>query len=192
MAYKKYVLSALAVIAGIAVLFLLVRYGGSALVPNLTGNIQVESDSLAQETGALKDARAPYFDLPNVRGDHVQLSQFIDTPLVIVFWSTWNSVAADQIKILDDYVRNQSVAQQFVKVVAINSQEERTIVTSFMKRGGYEVQTLIDARGDVSEKYDIKSVPTFFFLDRGGVIREEFAGVLSEKAIAQKTEQLLK
>ena len=184
----SYIVTLFGGIAVIVTLFFVVYLGGGALVLDVTG----ENTTVAPISGVgLLNNRLPYFDLPTLAGDRVRSGDFTDTPLVIVFWSTWNTQAADQIHILDQYLADQTSRSQLVKIVAIDSQEERSIVSSFMKRGGYQVQTLLDTQGIISGQYALKSVPTFFFVDRTGVIREIYSGVLSQRTLMNKIEKIL-
>ena len=184
----SYIVTLFGGISVLGVLFFVVYLGGGALVLDVTG----ENATGAPISGVgLLNNRLPYFDLPNLAGDRVRSSDFTGTPLVIVFWSTWNTQAADQIHILDQYLTDQTTQSNLVKVIAIDSQEEKSIVSSFIKRGGYQVQTLLDTQGITSGQYSIKSVPTFFFVDRIGVIREIHSGVLNQSTLMNKIEAIL-
>lgn len=119
------------------------------------------------------------------------MTQFIRTPVVIVFWSTWNSQAADQIQILDQYIARASTEAQLASIVAINSQEEKSLVSSFMNRGGYRVRTLLDVQGIATGDYQVKSLPTFYFIDGTGLVRDVYVGVLSEKMLRDRVVQIL-
>ena len=181
----------LIICACVLALFLFIRFGAMNLLPNIATDIQIdESIPLSSETALLND-RAPYFDLPDISGNRLLLSDFTEEPLVIVFWSTVNSESADQIKILDDYATSASPSQKDVRILGIASLEERSVVSSFMRRGGYGVVTAIDSKGAVSETYGINSLPTFFFISRDGTIREIHVGLLSAKAIGDKIEHIL-
>lgn len=172
----------------LAALFGVVYLGGSSLVLDVAG--QNTASAPVSGVGLLNN-RLPYFDLPNLAGDHVRSNDFTDTLLIIVFWSTWNMQAADEIHILDQYLADTSSQNRLVKVIAIDSQEEKSVVSSFMRRGGYQVQTLLDTQGISSGHYGIKSVPTFFFVDRAGIIREIYSGVLSQRTLMNKIEKIL-
>lgn len=169
-------------------IFSFIYLGGSSLVLGVAG--QDASDAPLSGDGIIGN-RLPYFDLPNLAGDRVRSSDFTDTSLVIVFWSTWNEQAADEMHILDQYLASQSEQNNLVKIIAIDSQEEKSIVSSFMSRGGYRVPTLLDAQGVAGERYGLKSLPTFYFADRAGVIREIYAGMLSQPALMSKIENIL-
>lgn len=184
----SHIVTLLVGIVVLAALFGVVYLGGSSLVLDVAG--QNATDVPVSGVGLLNN-RLPYFDLPNLTEDRVRSSDFTDTPLVIVFWSTWNTQSADQIHILDQYLADQTSRRQLVKIVAIDSQEEKSVVSSFIKRGGYQVQTLLDTQGIASGQYALKSVPTFFFVDRTGVIREIYSGVVSQRVLMNKIEKIV-
>ena len=175
--------------ASVGLIFAAVHFGGGAFVSDIAGSESAEIQP-AVELGDLLDQEAPYFDLPNISGQHIRLSDFNGEPLVLVFWSTWNNEAADQIQILDNYLAKQT-GEDLVKIVAIDSQEDKSVVASFIRRGGYQIPTLVDAQGATSEEYHIKSLPTTFFIARDGVVRAAYTGVMSERMLVEKIEQIV-
>jgi peroxiredoxin len=179
---RSSLIGAAVMIGAVIIVFIALQYSSSQFVTDIAGND-------ASDTG-LSGTQAPYFDLPDLAGDHVRLSDYTDQPLIIVFWTTWNEQAADQLHILDEYL--ESSEDDLIQVVAISSQEEKSIVSSFVRRGGYGLQTLLDARGVTTEEYGVKSLPTTFFIRRDGTIAESFAGVLSQKMLVDKVENILR
>ncbi|MEK7072730.1 MAG: redoxin domain-containing protein [Patescibacteria group bacterium] len=182
-----YILSA---ISGIFFLFFLI---GKSVLPDFLGNsVPINETSLSLDNEKLLDKKAPDFDLPDNTGNRVKLAYFSNTPSMLVFWSTWNTESADQIKILDDYLSNERIDSSIFNIVAINSLEDSSIVKSFIKRGGYNVSVAMDSTGYISNYYNVKSLPTTFFIDKEGIIKEIYTGVLSESMIVDKIENLLK
>ena len=177
--------------AGILVLFVALYLRGSYLLPGMVGGSIIGSDIEIQDTAQSMEKLA-YFDLPDLDGNHKRSSDMLGEPTVIVFWTTWNSEASDQIKIIDDYISHRQTSDPVVHIVAISSQEERNVVSSFMKRGEYRVETLLDADGVATNMYGVTSVPTFFFVDRAGVVRTVHRGILSEKAMVDNIEHILR
>ena len=177
----------------IAVLATLVIGGaytlGSFYVLSIAGGVRVEE--VASQSASV-GTHAPYFDVPDLTGARVKLSEYSSAPLILVFWASWDSGAADQIKILDDYIAKHAMDATFVPVLAVSSQEEKSIVSSFMQRGGYAVRTVLDHEGAITNTYGVKTLPTFFFLDAEGFIRAEADGILSEKMIVDNLEKIIK
>ena len=100
------------------------------------------------------------------------------------------NLSADQIKILDDHLAKNGEA--LFKIIAISSQEDRSAVANFINRGGYRVQILLDETGEVGGKYEARNLPATYFIDKNGIARDVFVGILSEKMLVEKIEQLLK
>ena len=175
-----------------ALLFGLLYVGGSKLLPIASDNSVSEKNSgisVSDKVGS----KASFFDLPDVNDNRIKLSDFENTPLIVFFWSTWDSNSADQVKIFDDYLASvTSSGKPLVKVVGIDSQEDLSIGSSFVRRGGYNVPVAVDSSGATTENYGVKGLPTLFFIDRDGIIREVWNGVLSLGQIVNKAEIILK
>lgn len=178
----------LAVLFAIGGIFLAARFGGGQVLTGLAG-----IDTPSETPDAVSDLigkKAPYFDLANTHGDHVNFTQVVGTPLVLVFWATWESRAADQIPIIESYVA-QLPEKDVVRIIPISSQEDRSIVTSFIRRGGYVSDSLIDEQGSVSADYGIRGLPTVVCIDRDGIVRDVHTGLLSAQALGEKVETIM-
>ena len=171
-------------IVGVAALNLL---GGFFVREVIQEPVLVESLETSNGTGLGKPAL--YFELPDLAGNTIKSSDFLGVPVVLTFWTTWNSAAADQIKILDDYVRKNN--EILFKIITISGQEDKSVVTNFMNRGGYKIEVLLDESGAITESYQARNLPTTYFLDEKGMLQEIFIGILSERQLVKKAESLL-
>jgi cytochrome c biogenesis protein CcmG/thiol:disulfide interchange protein DsbE len=189
---NTYLKSSLVIIAILAIVFLFVRFSGRYILPDLLGTQATNTDDTLGHDDKLLGKKAPTFDLSDITGNRVKMSQFIDHPLVLVFWATWNKESSDQVKIVDDYLSNQDSQSSLVSFVVINSQEDASLAKSFIRRGGYNALFALDTYGDVSERYNIKSLPTTYFIGKDGIVQEIYTGVLSQKMFVDKIEQILK
>ena len=168
--------------------FFMIKTSSKDILSNMLG--QSKSQTTNQKIGdKLLNNKAPYFDLSSIDDKRIKSSDFIDKPLIVVFWASWNVESANQLKIIDDYkARNKD---NLASIISINSQEDKSVVKSFMRRGGYIVPTAIDTNGSITEDFNIKSLPTTFFIDRDGVIRTIYSGVLSKEMFSSFVEPLL-
>ena len=91
---------------------------------------------------------------------------------------------------MDDYLSENG--ENLFKIITINNQEDRSTVFNFIERGGYKIRVLLDQSGQAGESYKIKTLPTTYFLDKAGVIKDVFVGVLSERMLVDKVEKTLK
>jgi peroxiredoxin len=163
------------------------------ILPEIFGTVDLGSEAKKALPGEnLLGKRAPEFNLPNVLGSRTTLSQFFGIPTILVFWATWNKESADEIQIVDRYMINQKEQSSLVNIVSINSQEDRSIASSFIKRGGYSLVSALDTFEEVSNSYNIKTLPTIYFISRSGVVKEVHTGLLSENTFVEKVDSLLK
>lgn len=173
----------------IVALTLTLFYGGKLLTPFLGGAVPLEAPVPAEGAHGLVGAEAPYFDLPDLSGNRVRSSDFANAPVVLVFWGARESDAADQVKILDDWL---SAGDLPVALVTINTQEEKSAVKSFIDRGAYAVPVLLDLEGETGRSYAVRTLPTAFFIDQGGIVRNVTVGIMSKTMLREDAEALLR
>lgn len=188
---QKYLKISLIIIGGLILMFSFIFIAGNKILPNLFGE-NLEIDSLENISTGLLNKKAPYFDLLDTNGERVRLNNFLNIPVVVVFWASWNTDSTDQIRILDDYLSLKSMQSSLIKIITINSMDESSVVKSFVRRGGYNVHFALDITGDISNMYNIKSLPTTYFIDRDGVVRDVYTGILSSDMLIDKVDQILR
>ena len=190
---KKTIITVAVIIFVTILVFFLIKVAGQNILPELFGVNNLQNQNTTQGTdNKLLNKKMPFFDLSDISDKRIKSSSFLDKPLIVAFWSTWNVEGANQLKILDGYISSQRKNNNLLSVVSINSQEEPNIVKLFIKRGGYDVPVALDTSGSVTESYNIKSLPTVFFIDRDGIIRDIYTGVINQTTLDAKVEQLLK
>jgi peroxiredoxin len=182
----KLALSLLIVLVGV---FLLFRTGGQLLDPFLSQSGTPAAPPASTAQGIRVGSVAPYFELSDLSGDRVRLSDFLHTPLLVVFWSTSVSDAQDQIKILDDYKIGHP--RSLFKIMTVNIQEDKSAVRAFIGRGKYDIPVLLDGQGAVGGLYGTQTLPTSFFVDDDGIVRVVHVGVMSERMIDESSESIL-
>ena len=184
--YIKLLLIATAIVI-VGIVFL--NVAGRIFISEVIQEVEVATQE-QEPLGARVGARAPHWELPDLQGNTIALSDFLGKPLVITFWTTWNAMAADQITILDEYVSSNT--QTLFEIVTINNQEDKSIVSNFIRRGEYQVQVLLDENGQVGELYQVRTLPVTYFLDADGAVKDIFVGVLSEAQLVEKTQAIIR
>jgi len=139
---------------------------------------------------AFVGGQAPVWDLRDMAGNNVSLSDFQGDPLVVTFWASWNPLSIDQIKIFDEYLSREGSRDLF-KIITINNQEDKSVVSSFSRRSNYTLTILLDENGAVGELYGVKNLPTTYFINRHGEIKDAFVGVLSEEVLDDKVQKII-
>jgi cytochrome c biogenesis protein CcmG/thiol:disulfide interchange protein DsbE len=125
---------------------------------------------------------APDFTLPTVAGDTFTLSALRGKPVILNFWATWCPPCRAELPELE--AAHERYAGQVI-VVGVNQMEPAANVAAFAGQIGLAFPLPLDAQGDVSRQYAVRSLPTTFFVDREGVIRRIQTGALTEATLAQ-------
>jgi hypothetical protein len=185
---KNILIIALILIIPIIIFFLL-KISGNSFLPNLFSENKVSVDSGISSKDKLLNKKVPYFDLLSLENKRIKFGDYVNKPLVIIFWTTWNIEGVNQLKIVDDYLSSNN--NNIASILMINSQEDESVVKSFIRRGGYNVTTALDSNGNATQNFNIKSLPTAFFVDKDGIVHEVYSGVLSKSMLMGKVEQLI-
>jgi cytochrome c biogenesis protein CcmG/thiol:disulfide interchange protein DsbE len=125
---------------------------------------------------------APDFTLSVTSGGEITLSALRGMPVVLNFWATWCPPCRAELPELQ--AASEKYAGQ-VAIVGVNQAESPGAVGAFVKGLGLTFQMPLDTRAGVSRAYAVRSLPTTFFIDRQGVIRQIQIGPLTEATLAQ-------
>ncbi|WP_322508818.1 TlpA disulfide reductase family protein, partial [Anaerolinea sp.] len=119
---------------------------------------------------------APDFELRSIDGGTIRLSDLQGKVVILNFWASWCPPCREEMPALQRvYQVHQS---QGVEVIAVNATSQDTLsdVLNFVQDNGLTFSVLLDEQGDVQSTYRISGLPTTFFIDREGKIRELIIG----------------
>ena len=116
-----------------------------------------------------------------VTGDTIQLSRLAGGPVLVNFWATWCPPCRAEMPDLDEVARQYSSTG--LRVVAVNLQEEPTLVANYLGTIGVNVPVALDSSGAIFRQYRIVGLPTTVAVGRDGIVREIHVGPLSKNAI---------
>jgi len=118
---------------------------------------------------------APLFQLPVPDGKLVSLSESRGKVVLVNFWATWCVPCRQEIP---DLVTLQQGWSDRAQIIGVDLQETPADVTNYANVMGMNYPLPIDFNGTVASTYKIKGLPTTFFLDAQGVIRDIRIGIL--------------
>ena len=131
--------------------------------------------------------KAQEFELQNLRGETVKLSDFRGKPVLVNFWATWCGPCRIEMPVIQEYYRRYK--SDFV-VLAVNIDESKNTVQSFVDEYQLDFPVLLDQGGKVTDAYRVRGFPTSIFIDRDGNIRYQHIGALSEESLIGYLEDL--
>ncbi len=125
---------------------------------------------------------APGFTATDIDGTPISLEGLRGKPVWLVFMATWCTGCRTEIPDIQGVVASPGGA---VRVVVIYVGESRNTVSDYSKRVGNDFPEVVDQDQQISAAYGIMGVPTHYFIDAGGVVRQRHVGVLSPDAMTQ-------
>jgi thiol-disulfide isomerase/thioredoxin len=125
---------------------------------------------------------APDVRLPPLDGGSFQLSAQRGKPVVLNFWATWCGPCRNELPAI------QKAAEHLgdnVVFAAVDQGEEADLVQSFVDEMGLTFIVPMDDGGEVGIAYNVKGLPTTFFIDRNGVIQSLWMGEMNSVTLAE-------
>jgi cytochrome c biogenesis protein CcmG/thiol:disulfide interchange protein DsbE len=176
----------LAIMAITAVVIVIVAYLVNQPNATVDGVTSVTLTGVATGEAPTVGKPAPDFRATTVDGRSVSLSDFRGKPVWLTFGASWcQPCRAENPDINAVYQRSKASG---LVVIAIFMQEDSNAVRDYADRVGLSYEKIADPDTAISTEYRILGIPSHFFIDRGGVLREMKIGALDqagmERAIA--------
>lgn len=135
---------------------------------------------------------APDFTLDTLDGGQMTLSDLRGRVVMINLWTSWCPPCREEMPTIDNVY--QAHKDEGLEVLAVNStfQDSEADAAAFAQELGLSFPILLDRDGAVSRRYQLRALPTTYFIDRQGIIRAVVpGGPMSESLIQSKIEDLL-
>ena len=119
------------------------------------------------------------------------VSDYKGKVVLLDFWATWCSPCKKSMPFFNSL--QQEYQQKGLQIVAINVDENPDDTRTFLQQFPVNYVVVLDSEGDCPEKYQVKAMPSSYFIDRRGIIRQIHLGFRDrDKAeIRQLLEELL-
>ncbi|MFQ6122048.1 MAG: redoxin domain-containing protein [Dehalococcoidales bacterium] len=125
---------------------------------------------------------APDFQLQSLDGQTVSLSDFRGKPVFLNFWASWCEPCRVEMPFIQEIYQDKEWADKGLVILGINLGENPSRVKQFMESYGLSFPTLLDTDQNVALKYNIRFIPTTFFIDKDGIIQDIKLGAFSGRA----------
>ena len=136
---------------------------------------------------------APDFTLDLLGGGDITLSELRGKPVMINLWASWCPPCRAEMPAIQKVYQDYQELGLVVLGVNTTNQDNEADATAFVREYGLTFPIPLDRDGSVSARYELRGLPTTFFIDRKGIIRSVVVGgPMSEAVIRSKVEDLLK
>ena len=148
------------------------------------------TDGLDDVASPVAGRTAPDFSLLTTDGQDIMLSGLQGQVVVLNFWATWCPPCREEMPALEEV--HQAHQDDGLLVLAVDQGEPSERVVDFGRQLGLSFPLLLDPGFVVSDRYRISLMPSTYFIDREGVVRDVvFGGPMNRALLESKIESLL-
>lgn len=178
----------------IFILLLLVSILAFSACSNDEANISKEVDGTQNNVDAAnnedkengedtkKPIMAPDFELMDMEGNTVKLSDFLGKKVMINFWATWCKFCVDE---MPDLMKLQEAHKDDLVILYVNVGETKEKVQEFIDEKNLSGIILLDEKREVSSKYGVDAYPTTFAVNEKGEMITYWRGMMEYSIMEQ-------
>ncbi len=126
----------------------------------------------------------PLFSAKNLHGEMVNLADYRGKLVVLNFWATWCGPCRSEMPAIE--AASERYRGQPVVFVGVNVQESAELAAKFVEEFKLTFSILLDPSGTVSGVFRVRSLPSTFFIDQAGILREQFTGEMNASVIDRR------
>jgi peroxiredoxin len=136
---------------------------------------------------------APDFKLMALDGASYALAELRGQPVLINLWATWCPPCRAEMPTLQQM--HEEYKSQGLVILAVNAttQDDPLKIPAFIKQYGLTFPILLDETGEVSRAYQLRSLPSSYFIGRDGRIKEVvIGGPMAPALLRTRIEEILR
>jgi cytochrome c biogenesis protein CcmG, thiol:disulfide interchange protein DsbE len=136
---------------------------------------------------------APDFELNTSTGETVKLSDLRGQAVLVNLWATWCPPCRAEMRTIESVYNDYKDKGFIVLAVNMTYQDDSGAIMPFVEEQALTFPILLDKTSEMANSYQLKSLPSSYFIDREGVINEVvIGGPMAEALLRARIEQILK
>jgi cytochrome c biogenesis protein CcmG, thiol:disulfide interchange protein DsbE len=136
---------------------------------------------------------APDFTLKTPSGESYTLSEFRGQAVLVNLWATWCPPCRAEMPTINKMYQEYKDQGFTVLAIDMTYQDNPMNVVPFTQEYGLTFPILLEETGDIASLYQLRSLPSSYFINRAGIIQEVvIGGPMSEALLRTRIEQILK
>ena len=126
---------------------------------------------------------APALVVPQVGGGTIDLANLRGKPVWVNFMATWCPPCVDEFPLMNGFAARY--ANDGLVVLAIDVEEEESVVTAFAQGLGATFPLGLDRDGSAAERWGAIALPVHFWIDKDGIVRDGALGGIGPDIMAR-------
>lgn len=155
-------------------------------------NLSADTNGISNEHAPQEGFNAPDFTLKTPTGETFTLSELKGEAVIINLWATWCPPCRAEMPALQQLY--EEYKHQGLVILAINMtyQDAPRDIVPFVNQHKLTFPILLDETGAVANLYQLRSLPSTYFINRAGIINEVvIGGPMSEALLRTRIEKIL-
>ncbi len=108
------------------------------------------------------------FELQDLNGNSVSLSSYREKTVLLSFWATWCPPCREEMDSMQ--LLYEKFSSLGFEIIAVNLQESKDVVSSYIRENGYTFKVLLDPYGISWMSYGTNGIPTNYIIEPGGML----------------------
>ena len=136
---------------------------------------------------------APDFELKTTAGETVKLSDLRGQAVLVNLWATWCPPCRAEMQSIEKVYQEYKDRGFAVLAVNMTYQDDAQAIMPFVNEQRLTFPILLDETGKMANAYQLRSLPSSYFIRRDGTINEVvIGGPMSEALLRTRIQDILK
>jgi cytochrome c biogenesis protein CcmG, thiol:disulfide interchange protein DsbE len=140
-----------------------------------------------QKNGIEKGEKVPDFETTDLQGNKIKLSDHKGKVVMLYFWADFCPTCQREFPATQAYY--EKLKGKDFELLAINVGEPAAASKKFREKYGATFPMLLDTTKKISETFEIKELPTNYFVTPNGTVARKITGFVGESQVKIMIEQ---
>ncbi len=127
--------------------------------------------------------RAFSFSLPGLKEKIIDFKLDDGKVKILYFWADWCPRCREDFEQLEKFYKKWKKAPDGPELITVNVGQSIEHVKHFVKILHVTFPVALDKNGEIAKKYNVTGLPTYFIIDKKGIIRYIILGWAEEKVL---------
>ncbi len=131
------------------------------------------------------------FQVLNIEGEKVSLSNYFGRPIVVNFWATWCNPCKQELPEFQEAYKKYNKDVEFLMVNLTDGYNDTVKnVKEFVNKNNYSFPLYFDTQNSAGNAYNVYSIPQTLFINKDGKVLKSYKGMISKQNLERYIKKL--